>query len=153
MLEERNLLYFTPFYFPNGQSSAQPKYLVVLKNKDNKTILASLPTRKDLVPESKDGKLGCLEFTREKDGHDLACYRIGPEDDFLENGELPFYKETHLYGSNIKDYSDSYFELYPYEGEDYIYVGKIKKDIFTEILNCFKNNKSVLRGYRRMLNS
>lgn len=46
MLEEGNIIYFTPFYFKNGKSTAKPKYFIVLKaNVDNKGVLASLPTR------------------------------------------------------------------------------------------------------------
>jgi hypothetical protein len=51
MIEERNLIYFDPFYFKNG-NTAKPKYFVVLKQLGSKSVLASLPTRKDNIPRT-----------------------------------------------------------------------------------------------------
>ena len=61
MLEEGNILYFDPFYFKNG-NPAKPKYFVVLKNIDNNSILASLPTSKDSIPEKEEIENGCVEL-------------------------------------------------------------------------------------------
>lgn len=53
MFEEGNIIYFDPFYFKNG-NTAKSKYFIVLKNvKDSNTILASLPTRRDSIPEKE----------------------------------------------------------------------------------------------------
>jgi hypothetical protein len=49
VFEEGNIIYFDPFYFKNG-NTAKPKYFVVLKNFNKNSILASLPTRKDTIP-------------------------------------------------------------------------------------------------------
>lgn len=151
MLDEGNLIYFTPFRFPDGKTEPKPKFFIVLKNVSDKIILASLPTRRDNVPASRDGQLGCIEFTNEVDGFDMACYRIGVKDDFLEGVENPFHKETHLYGSNLKHYAYTYFDEYPFEGVDYVIVGKIKRKVFKEMVECFKTNKAVKRGYQQML--
>lgn len=52
MLEERNLIYFSPFYFPDGKSAPKEKYFIVLKNQEGNNILASLPTRKDSITKN-----------------------------------------------------------------------------------------------------
>ena len=60
MFSERTIIYFTPFFFKNGNPSKN-KYFVVLKNIDDKSIIASLPTSKDYVPEELEIEHGCIE--------------------------------------------------------------------------------------------
>jgi len=153
MLEERNLIYFTPFRFLDSNSSPKPKYLIVLKVNNLETVLVSLPTRRDNVPSSRDNVLGCLQFRQEFDGFDMVCFRIGPNDDFLENTKNPFHTDTHLYGPNLDLYPKNHFDQFAFEGIDYIVVGKVKQSVFKEILNCFRTNPSVKRGYRQLLSS
>ncbi len=50
MLTQRNILYFKPFYFKNG-NAAKNKYFVVLSSQNDNTVLATLPTSKDHVPK------------------------------------------------------------------------------------------------------
>ena len=61
MFQEGSIIYFTPFYFKNG-NTAKPKYFVVLKNQDDQNLLASLPTRKDNIPVRNEIQNGCLEL-------------------------------------------------------------------------------------------
>ena len=61
MFEEGQILYFTPFYFKNG-NAAKNKYFVVVKNIDETSLIASLPTRKDSIPESEVVESGCVEI-------------------------------------------------------------------------------------------
>lgn len=49
MLEEKNILYFTPFHFENGTSKT--KFFLVLKSISGNSILATLPTSKDFIPK------------------------------------------------------------------------------------------------------
>jgi hypothetical protein len=62
MLEERNIIRFDPFYFKNG-NTAKPKYFLVLKQSEHNTVIASLPTRRSLIPQDANIELGCLEMT------------------------------------------------------------------------------------------
>jgi hypothetical protein len=151
MLTEGNLLYFTPFHFPDGKTEPKPKYFVVLKTVDKQKVLGSLPTRTDHVPASKDNQFGCIKFEQNTDGFDMVCFRILPDEIFLENGVLPFHAPTHLYGETLKLYKINYFDEYPYEGLDYRIVGKIKKDYFNKIKKCLKNSPAVKRGIRNLL--
>jgi hypothetical protein len=151
MLEERNLIYFNPFYFPDGKSAPKEKYFIVLKNQLGTNILASLPTRKDNVPQIYDGDTGCISLNQKDHGFDMVCYRIEPQKEILENSDFHFDFNTHIYGSNLKLYQMNYFDLYPHEGVDYMLLGKIKNDIFRDLINCLKNNNAVKLGYRRLL--
>lgn len=55
------LLYFDPFYFKDGNQSA-PKYFLVLKVIDDRTILASLPSSQNHLPINQPLIHGCLEI-------------------------------------------------------------------------------------------
>ncbi len=151
MLEERNLIYFNPFYFPDGKSAPKEKYFIVLKNQSGKNILASLPTRKDSVPKIFDGETGCISLNQKEHGFDLVCYRIESELEILENSNFYFDFNTHIYATNLKLYDLDYFSLYPHAGVDYTVLGRIKIEIFTELVNCLKDNNAVKRGYRELL--
>lgn len=154
MLIEGNLIYFKTFYFPNGKSAPKSKYLIVLKKDKDLTVLASLPTRVDNVPSERDLDNGCIEFNRAEHGFEMSCFRISPDDDFLEGEvENPFHTNTHLYGAQVRAYTNEYFDLYPYADIDYEIVGRIKDDYYSKIIDCFKNSKAVRRGYRRILNA
>ncbi len=151
MLEKRNILCFDPFYFPDGKSVPKKKYFIVLRNSKNQNILASLPTRKDSVPSVYDDQQGCISLHESDHGFDLVCYRIEANKQILENSNFFFDFPTHIYGTNLKLYPIEYFELYPFQDIDYQILGKVKFNIFNEIIDCLKENKSVKRGYRELL--
>ena len=150
MLQERNLIYFDPFYFPNGQSAAQPKYFVVLKVDNDDVILGALPTRRDSVPTEFDSDSGCIQMN--EPGNKWTCYRILPTDDILENGEYPFYQATHIYAWNIDDYQIGYFSIYPIPGVDYEIVGVIKQNVFDQLITCFAKSPAIKQKHKKRLN-
>lgn len=150
MLQEGNVLLFTPFYFTDGGSS-KDKYFIVLKSTTSGNILASLPTRKDNVPSDKDAKVGCISYTAQSDGFNFTCYRIEKEVEVIEGSDFVFPFPTHIYGASIKKLELSYFKLYPHEGVDYHIIGKLKKEIYDDLINCLTNSTEVKRGYRELL--
>lgn len=54
-----NILYFTPFYFANGNQS-KPKYFIVLASDGDNLVVVSLPTSQDRIPTFLDKKHGCI---------------------------------------------------------------------------------------------
>ena len=148
MFEAGNIIYFDPFYFKNG-NTAKPKYFIVLKNKNNKNILASLPTRKDSIPVKEEIENGCIELP----SINLNCFVISKNTAITICNKCFDFK-THIYGHQIDDYNVEFLkEIYPLEDTDYIIWGKMKKNIFKELIDCLKNSKSVKRKYRRILSS
>ena len=146
MIEERNVIYFDPFYFKNG-NTAKPKYFVVLKHIDKKSIIASLPTRKDTIPFGDNVDSGCLELP----DINLNCFVLPKDVEITECGKSFTFK-TYLYGHQIDDYEiDLLDEIYPNEGSDYEIWGKLKPEIFTDLISCFKKSKSVKRKYKNLL--
>jgi len=146
MLEARNILYFDPFYFKNG-NKAKAKYFVVLKLIENRAVLASLPTSKDHIPAFQEIQEGCIEIPESN----FNCFAISATTCVTEC-EKCFERKTFLYGQNIDEYEVKLLkELYPLESIDYEIWGKMKKCLFDDLICCFRNSKTVKRKYKRIL--
>ncbi len=146
MFDERTIVYFDPFYFKNG-NTAKPKYFVVLKNLNHKNILASLPTRKDAVPIKEEKENGCIENPL----INFNCFVFSNKIEVTECGKNFDFK-THIYGHQIDDYEVSLLkEIYPIKDTDYFIWGKMKKELFNDLIECLKNSKSVKRKYKKIL--
>ena len=146
MFQRGNIIYFTPFYFKNG-NTAKNKYFVVLAVIEGKSIIASLPSSKDYVPVKEEREMGCIELP----SANLNCFVIPAFIEATECGKS-FNMSTYLYGHLIDDYEISDLEsTYPIEGRDYKVWGKIKEELLNEILNCFKTSASVKNKYKRRL--
>lgn len=98
MYEEGTIIKFTPFYFKNG-NKAKDKYFVVLKCLSGDSILASLPTSVDSIPEKEVIKNGCLELPE----INLNCFVISEDTEITTNGKR-FDVPTHIYGHQMDSY-------------------------------------------------
>lgn len=146
MLEARNILYFDPFYFKNG-NNAKAKYFVVLKLIENRVVLASLPTSKDHIPAFEEIQAGCIEIPKSN----FNCFAI-PATTCVTECEKRFPRKTFLYGQNIDEYDIAFMKnLYPLENIDYEIWGKMKQCLFDDLIGCFRNSKTVKRKYKRLL--
>jgi len=146
MLEARNILYFDPFYFKNG-NKAKAKYFVVLKLIENRAVLASLPTSKDHIPAFQEIQEGCIEIPESN----FNCFAISATTCVTECDKC-FERKTFLYGQNIDEYEVKLLkELYPLENIDYKIWGKMKKCLFDELICCFRKSKTVKRKYKKIL--
>ncbi len=122
-------------------------YIIVLKNSDSKSVIASLPTRKDTIPLGENIDRGCLELP----GINLNCLIIPKDTEITECGKSFTFK-TYLYGHQIDDYDVELLnESYLNEGSDYEIWGKMILEIFKELIKCFKYSKSVKRKYKKLL--
>lgn len=147
IIPEGSILYFTPFYFKNGQSAPKNKYFVILKNINERSIIASLPTRKDHIPSHLMVEYGCIECSE----INLNCFVFSPDIKVTECGKK-FDFVTHLYGAFIDDYEiDLLKDLYPNEGSNYVVWGQMRAELFSDLLRCFKNSKAVKRKYKKLL--
>ncbi|WP_046755272.1 hypothetical protein [Kordia jejudonensis] len=146
MFEEGTIVYFDPFYFKNG-NTAKSKYFIVLKNTEDKSILASLPTRKDSIPTEYLVEQGCIELPN----INFNCFVFSPKIN-ITTCQKSFDFPTHVYGYQIDLYKTDYLqEIYPIEGTDYIIWGKMKKAIFNDLINCLKTSKTVKRKFIKIL--
>lgn len=146
MFEEGAIIYFDPFYFKNG-NTAKPKYFIVLKNQDNHSVLASLPTRKDSIPEKEQIDNGCIELPE----INLNCFILSNSIEITECGKRFDFK-THIYGHQIDSYLIDFLkEIYSIENTDYQIWGKMRKEIFIDLIECLIHSKSVKRKYKKIL--
>ena len=146
MFEEGQIIYFDPFYFKNG-NTAKPKYFVVLKINDGDSILASLPTRRDNIPAANEIDMGCVELP----DIILNCFVLRANTPITECNKT-FTFQTHIYGHQLDEYSiQSMLEIYPIEDSDYSIWGKLKQNIYDELIQCLANSKSVKRKYKKLL--
>lgn len=130
MFEADNIIYFDPFFFKNG-NTAKAKYFVILKTLENSSLIASLPTRKDSTPRNNSIDIGCIEIPE----LNFNCFVVPNSTEVTTCGKM-FDFTTYLYGYQIDDYSiDLLMEIYPNEGSDYNIWGKMKDDLFNQLIN------------------
>lgn len=147
MFEEGNIIYFTPFYFINGQSAPKPKYCIVLKAHAENAIIASLPTRKDTIPSYSDRTTGCIELP----DINLNTFIFEINTIVTECGKR-FEFDTFVYGHQLEVYSKDLFkDLYRIEGTDFEIFGKLKPELYQRLLKCLRDSKSVKKKFIRYL--
>lgn len=144
--EAGQIVYFTPFYFKNG-NPAKTKYFLALKTIDEKVILASLPSSKDYVPSDLEINItGCID----DDSRNFNCFTFTPNLVITDNGKS-FPLKTFLYGFYLDEYDlTDLSEMYPIEGVDYELWGRLLPEYFQQVINCFKNSKVVKRKYKKV---
>jgi hypothetical protein len=145
MYEPGNLYYFKPFYFSEGNS--KPKYFLTLYSDTQSVIVASLPSSVDYVPTHIEKKHGCLNDLQS----DFNAYYCEMDVEITVNG-WSFPTHTYLYGLwvnlyNLKDLEENY----QVEGVDYEFIGRIKKQEFKAIINCFLSARTIKNKVRKLL--
>jgi hypothetical protein len=146
--EERDLLIFSPFYFKNGNTPKR-KFFIVLKVLENQTLIAILPTSKNHIPAiiKTPNKIGCIEAPE----FQFNCFYFPKNISITSNG-FKFDLPTFIYGHQIDNYDINILSGH-YESDDNFYkkIGKIKKEIFKELIDCLKKSSSVKRKYKKIL--
>lgn len=148
MFSEGQIVYFSPFYFKNGNTSKN-KYFVVLRNLNDKTILASLPTRTNKLPSFITTTHGCINI----DERCFNCYLFEAGKPICDNG---FYFDLHtfIYGNEVEDYEVEILKsVYGIEGVDFEVVGKLLSNELSALIKCLMESTSVKRRIKRLLSS
>ncbi|AXY77462.1 hypothetical protein D3H65_27300 [Paraflavitalea soli] len=150
MFSPRQIIYITPFYFKNG-NTPKPKYLVVLANESNKTIVASLTTRTNHVPSFVNKSHGCINI-------DDRCYNAYVFDPGKIIGDAGFFfpdpRPTFIYGNEVDDFDVTTLEsVYPIEGVDYEIKDTLKQDEYESLIKCLQASRSVKRKIKKLLSN
>ncbi|WP_319589275.1 hypothetical protein [uncultured Draconibacterium sp.] len=141
-----SILYFTPFHFPNG-APAKNKYFIVLYSNETTTIIATLPTSKDHIPEQVNKKHGCIEMP----SIHFNCYYFEANKPITDDG-WGFPRETYVYGEQVAEFNKKNFDdNYAVEGVDYDKVGNLSNTEYTQLLECVKKSGRTKRKIRRIL--
>lgn len=146
MFQPGNLLYFSPFIFPDG-GTPKPKYFLVLADVDGQLLLASLPTSKDHVPSDISLTSGCLELPERM----VNVYVMLSGEPVTDNG-YSFRVNTFIYGANIKTYSAKSFLTQLQNGATEItLIGKLTDALFNDILKCLSHSDAVRNRFKKLL--
>jgi hypothetical protein len=143
---ERQILHFPIYHFKN-RAPSKSKYMLVLKKKSGDSLLISLPSSVDNVPLDLEGKYGCLDYP----DRFFNCFLIEPNCAITEGDTFQFPRPTHLYGEYLGFLEKQDLQKYPVEGIDYQIKGMINQNLYDDILNCFKNSKTVANKFKRIL--
>lgn len=148
MFVKRNVIYFTPFYFLNG-NTAKPKYFVVIASTAEDTIVASLPTSVNNAPLLNAIEHGCVNH----DDRNFNCYIYCKDREICDNG-FAFPRTTYIYGNQIDVYSTNLVEqTYKIENVDYNIVGSLTQQEYDALVDCIMKSKAVKRKIKKVITS
>lgn len=146
MFLKGQVLYFSPFFFKNG-NTPKNKYFIVLKNIDGQIIVASLPTSSNHAPSLINLAHGCINH----DDRCFNCYAFEANRVVATNG-FSFPLATYVYGNEVETYELSVLQNdYQIENIDYEILGLLTDEEFNALYNCLKNSTSVKRGIKKLL--
>jgi hypothetical protein len=140
------IIYFTPFYFRNGDS--KNKYFLVLAKGEDNVLVASLPTSKDHIPHSIEKRHGCIndDITR------VNCYFFEAGTVISECGKFSFERDTFVYGEQITFVDKQLMQSsYKKEGKDYRILCKLSNTEFQSIRECLKTSGVVRNKFKKWL--
>ena len=147
MFDLFSIVYFTPFYFPNGKSSPKNKYFIPIHKDDNGNIIfAYLPTSQDYVPEEYLNH-GCIEVP----SANISCYLFSKNRVVTDTGfSFPF--NTFVYAYQMNEFSKKIMEsVYKNENVDYEVIGKLTDSERKGFVNCLVHSSFVKKKIQKAL--
>jgi len=143
----KTLIYFTPFYFENG-NNPQNKYFIVLEATEQDIVLASLPTSKNQVPNHIQKTHGCLNHDESR----FNCYLFEKQKIISECNTFSFPLDTFVYGEQVFTTEKTKLENgYKSENKDFVVLCKLSETEYRSLINCLKNSKSVKNRIKRLI--
>lgn len=141
------IIYFTPFYFPNGKSAPKNKYFIVLQHDDDQWVVASLPTSVDRVPDGTEQSHGCVHLPQAM----FSAYIYEPDKPVTNEG-WGFPRTTYVYISWVERFDKRIFsEVYVVQGVDYQVVGRLTQQEYKALLTCALGSGELRNRYRKAL--
>jgi len=140
------VLYISPFYFKNGNTSKN-KYFIVLKVSANQVVIASLPTRSNKAPGLMTVPHGCNNDAERC----FNCYAF-QANRIITDTSFSFPINTFVYGNEVEDYQLTILNsTYQIQGVDYEKIGTLTSEEYQELVSCLKQSTSIRRGVKRYL--
>ncbi len=145
MFELFKIIYFTPFYFPNG-NPAKNKYFIPIAQFDDQFVFASLPTSKDSVPDSLL-QHGCINVPEKL----ISCYVFFKDIPITECG-FCFERNTFIYYTQILKLPLTILnETYTKIDVDYSIIGELNKKEKLDLIECLLLSPNVNQKIKRFL--
>lgn len=141
------IIYFTPFYFPNGKSAPKNKYFVVLGHMDDQWVVASLPSSVDRVPDGVPQEHGCLHLPKAM----LYTYIFEAGRPVTTHG-WGFPLTTYIYTAWVEAFDKRIFsEVYSVEDVDFAVIGRLTREEYTALVQCALTSGDLKGRYRNIL--
>lgn len=141
------IIYFTPFYFPNGRAAAKNKYFIVLANLDEQWMVASLPSSVDRVPADLPQEHGCLHRPKAM----FYAYIFAAMRPVTTN-EWGFPLTTYVYTAWMQAFDKRIFnEVYSVENIDYKVIGRLTKEEYIALVHCALTSGDLKGRFRNAL--
>lgn len=141
------IIYFTPFYFPNGKSAPKNKYFIVLQHDGDEWLVASLPTSVDRVPEGIAHEHGCVHLPKAM----FSAYIYEPDKPVTTDG-WGFPRTTYVYIFWVERFDKRIFrEVYVVEGVDYSIIGRLTQQEYKALLTCALGSGELRNRFRKAL--
>lgn len=141
------IIYFTPFYFPDGKSAPKNKYFIVLQHEGDEWLIASLPTSVDRVPRGLEHGHGCVHLPKAM----FSAYIFEPDTPVTNTG-WAFPKTTYVYVSWVEHFDKRIFrEVYVVDGVDNQVVGRLSEKEYKALIDCALGSGELRKRYRKTL--
>ncbi len=143
MFTPGTLLYINDFEFENSQPTRN-KYVLILCNQDLKSIIITLPSSKDHIPDQLKQE-GCIYVDRDC----IHCYYI-PKNKSIGVKGFQFQRDTYIYiqqnirEKEIEDFENRY-------SERIVVKDRLTDDYFIDILMCILEGKFVARKIKSLI--
>lgn len=141
MLEQGQLLKYTPFTFKNG-ANPKPKYFIVLGLMNEDVVIASLPTSKDHIPDCMATVTGCVNDMERNVNAYIFSEGMPVTDTFS------FPRKTFVYAEQVDEYSCKYLSNMHSEID---VLGLIFPELLKDIIDCLLSSCMLKRKYRNVL--
>lgn len=147
MFDLFHIIYFTPFYFPDG-TSAKPKYFIPIHQDGENLIFAYLPTSQDYIPDSLLNH-GCINIPAKQ----ISCYCF-KKDRPVTNCEFSFEKNTFIYAYQMGEFNQKLMnEIYSKKDVDYTVIGELCQNEKKAFIKCLLESSFVKRKIKRILST
>lgn len=141
------VIYFTPFYFPNGKSAPKNKYFIVLGHVDEQWVVASLPSSVDRVPDGVAQVHGCLHMPKA-----MFSVYIFEAAKSVTNSGWGFPLTTYVYTAWVEAFDKRIFsEVYTVQDVDYTVVGRLTKEQYEALVQCALTSGDLKGRFRNIL--
>lgn len=144
MYTKKNIVYVLRYDFENGEP-IKPRYLIVIDNDDNSSLVLSVITSQNHVPDDLI-KHGCV-IEQESNIH---CHVFLKENEIGEAGfKFPLDSFIYVSSSNIFNVDPEKLKL-KYDDKSEV-KDCLTNEEFSELIYCIYKSKFIPRGIRRKI--
>ena len=144
MFENGQIIHIENYEFDNGDIKNTGKFLIVILNQEGKTIIASLTSSQNYVPDNLK-KTGCVNDKTKQ----ISCYFF-PKSINITANNFFFPKDTFIYFHHNVFKKEINHLLKKYQNK-ITEKGKLIDKQYQDLIYCIYKSQFTKRGIRRIL--